>query len=344
MRWPWTKPEERNAPDPAGDYTAAALDAQLAQATAGHAEAGATAAVEAASGLVARAFAVADVDGVPLEPRVMALVGRSLVRKGECVLIAETRADGAISLLPAQSWSVHGGADPDTWTYEVTLGGPSVSSTYRRAGRDRIVHVIPNADPAQPWRGISALDAAVQAGRLNANLSKALADEAGGPRGQLMFAPNLNPERVAGIGTVTRSNPGGLVVVTYKGTNALGASPSPTLQRFGSDVPAHTVELYRRSYGEVLAAIGIPPALVEATGVDGASRRETYRQFLHTLVAPWGNLLAAELSRVLERPVGVDWTELRAADLQARARSWKQLTDARKTAADADRIVGFTDG
>ena len=52
-----------------------------------------------------------------------------------------------------------------------------------------MVHIRLQADPEQPWRGVSPLASAALAGRLSAETVMALADEASGPRGFLLPTP-----------------------------------------------------------------------------------------------------------------------------------------------------------
>ena len=62
MRWPWTKPEERSSGG-GGDFFNAVVSQLQAQASTRSGDAGATAAIEAVSGQLSRAFADAEVVG-----------------------------------------------------------------------------------------------------------------------------------------------------------------------------------------------------------------------------------------------------------------------------------------
>ena len=95
---------------------------------------GATAALEACSGFVSRAFASADVtmadstmEGV-LDPSTLGQIGRALIRSGEyCAVIRMDRQRGTLRLDPAASWDVQGGANPATWIYRLLISGPTQS-------------------------------------------------------------------------------------------------------------------------------------------------------------------------------------------------------------------------
>ena len=94
----------------------------------------ATAALEAASGTVGRGFLAAEVNGPSfithaLSPSVMEMVGRSLIRIGEVVFLIDTQG-GELKLLPTEAHDIDGGPDPATWTYRLTINGPSKTLTH----------------------------------------------------------------------------------------------------------------------------------------------------------------------------------------------------------------------
>ena len=96
---------------------------------------------------------------------------------------------GRLMLIPASSWDVHGDVDPASWTYRLTLGGPSRLTTIDPVAAGSMVHIRLQADPENPWRGVSPLASAAIAGRLSAETMQALSDEASGPRGMLLPIP-----------------------------------------------------------------------------------------------------------------------------------------------------------
>ena len=98
-------------------------------------QASATAAMEAAAGLLSRAFASATVDAPDdiaeaLAPRCLALIGRDLVRVGESLHVIRMMG-GRIRLVPSSTWYWEGDADPATWLCTATAYGPSGSTTWR---------------------------------------------------------------------------------------------------------------------------------------------------------------------------------------------------------------------
>ena len=99
MRWPWSKIEKRES---GGDFSDAIVRLLESQAAGTAADASSTAAVEAASGALSRAFASATVEGESwvqetVTPSFLAQCGRDLIRSGDSmhVLRVGSRRRGA---------------------------------------------------------------------------------------------------------------------------------------------------------------------------------------------------------------------------------------------------------
>ena len=128
MRWPW-QTEQRDS-----SFTDTLIAQIVSQASGGTlAKPAATGALEASASIVARCFAAADVSGpdqfvAALGPSTLSMVGRSLIRQGEVLFAIEVR-EGRVVLIPAASWDVTGDHDPASWSYRMTLGGPSRLTT-----------------------------------------------------------------------------------------------------------------------------------------------------------------------------------------------------------------------
>ena len=203
MRWPWQQSLETRADS---SYTQALIQLLTSRAS-GQAAAipNATGALEAAAGLVGRAFATAvvETESMPvkaaLTPACLAMAGRALIRRGEIVFFIDT-STGMINLLPCQSHDVDGGPRPDSWEYRCTVSGPDRTHTYLMTPAASVVHLTYALDPETPWRGIGPLQAAQLTGRLAAEVLAALADESGSDRGQLLGVPtDGNDPTVAGL-------------------------------------------------------------------------------------------------------------------------------------------------
>ena len=315
--WPFKKSEHRSA-----DYGAALAQAyaDLAGGTVVSAEK--TAAAEFAVGLIGRAFTVAEVTGVDLAPQTLEAIGRGLALRGNAVF--DLRADpvGGLVLLQASGWDIHGGADPASWTYALELPGPSSQSTVTRSGPD-VVHARINALPESPWAGRSPLTAAGYTGTLVSNLERRAGEEANARAGNLLPVPDLNDTSKTALTADLEGLKGGVAIVPNSGGNFArpqqsGAPNDWNIKRFGLDYPDGNIALRRQAGADVVAAFGVPASLY--AGGEGASVREGWRQFGVASQA-WGRIVGDELSRKLERPVGLDFRRLASIDIAARARA-----------------------
>ena len=195
MRWPWSKTEQRASvyTDSLISYVAARHGGKLTPSAA------ATAALETAAGMTARAFQIADVEApgpfrAALTPAFLAAVSRELVRCGEAVYFLDV-SGGAIRFLPASGWDISGQHDPASWSYRLDLSGPSSAATVTRPRRGCTpFHAIQFGPEPRPWAGIGPLQRANLSGALLAEVEQALADEAAGPRGTVIPIPK-SPER-----------------------------------------------------------------------------------------------------------------------------------------------------
>ncbi len=345
MRWPWQKRETRST------YTDAIIAALVGRASGDDANASATAALEACSGFVGRAFAAAEVSGpdyarAVLDPACLGLIGRSLIRRGEIVFLIRVQG-GSLRLLPASSHDVRGDPDPSTWDYRVNLAGPESQYTLDRARSEGVVHCRYAFDVDAPWKGHGPIQIAALAGKLSAETAAALADESSGPRGSFLPTPvDGHDDTVTSLKADIRTA-AGKMLITESGDweSADPGKMTPWEQkRFGASPPAALTALLKQSSHEVMAACGLTPALFDES--DGTSKREGYRQALHSVVAPLGRMVADELSRKLEAEIRLDWTELRAADIAGRARAFQSLVgggmDVATAAAQSGLMIADT--
>ncbi len=339
--WPW-RGERRE--DSFTDAVVAQIQANASGATT--ATASATAALEACAGLVGRAFASATVqaeDSVAgaLEPSVLAMMGRALIRHGEYVCLIDTTGDG-LRLLPAQTHDVIGQPDPRTWAYNVTLGGPSATVTHDKQPAAAVVHLRYAADPAKPWRGVGPLQAAALAGKLSAETVAALADESSGPRGNLLPIPVDGADATVDRLKADIRKAHGKALVVEGGD--WGGAPSGGQadwqpRRLGANPPGALVSLAEHASREVFAACGVPAALFAATS--SSAGREAYRQALFAVIAPLGRMVSFELSEKLGGPVLLGWDELGAADIASRARAFQSMVGAGMDPSKAAGLAGL---
>ena len=187
MRWPWQRPivEHRSS------YTDAVVTAILQSASGGSVRTAlATAAVESAATLYSSAMASCSISGPSSVVRAFnatwrAATASELIRRGQCVYIIGADPVDGLSLAPAASWDVHGGALPASWVYRVQLAGPSGTAWETRVSGE-VLHLRWLSDPASPWAGVSPLQRAVDTASLSGWLDKRLAEEASGPVGAFL--------------------------------------------------------------------------------------------------------------------------------------------------------------
>ena len=303
-------------------------------------------ALEACAGVVGRGFASAEVGGRgivtdALTPQVMELVGRSLIRAGEIVMLVDT-TDGRLQILPCETWDVEGGPFPDSWVYRLTLGGPSRTLTYDWTPASSVLHFRYACDAAKPWRGNSPLAVAALAGRLSAETVNQLADEASGPVGALLGIPKDGDDETVTALKGDIKNAKGRVALLESGDwdNTGGGTVDLATKRFGAAPPEALVELLEVSSREVWAACGFNASLFE--GNQAAGVREAWRLALFGVLSPLGRLVQTELRAKLG-DVTLDWSELRASDLSGRARAFQSMVGAGMDVSKAAGLAGLMD-
>ena len=122
----------------------------------------------------------------------------------------------------------------------------------------------------------------------------------------------------------------GKILILETGKVASGVRDAPTgddwkPRRLGAEPPAGLVSLRAQVEACLSAVFGVSPSLLVGLS-DGTAMRESWRRLLHGVVAPLGNLLAAELRLKLGTPdLTIEWRELSAADTAGRGRAFRQL-------------------
>lgn len=332
MRWPWQSRETREA---SGGYTeiiSRLIEAQTAGTTQ---QASATAATEAAAGLLSRSLSSATVEAPDelaeaVSPRCLAQIGRDLIRVGESLHVIRYMG-GRLVLIPCSSWYFEGDADPATWLATCTAYGPSGSSTWR-VPWSSVVFASWGSPTARPYHGLSPSTWAADTARLNANAERGLADEMGGPIAQLLPVPQdggdeSEDDALAGLRKDIRDARGkAMLVETVSAGWGEGKTAAPSAdwkqQRLGPSPTDAMVALANDSFARVLAACGCSPALFDDS--DGTSKREALRQFHLGVVRPLARQLEVELIEKLESPIRLEF-DLYATDLAGRAVAFQKL-------------------
>lgn len=314
----------------------------------------AAAAVEFAAGTWARALSSAHVDpsGI-VDARWLAEVGRDLARKGEAVYLFDT-SRGRPRLLRAVVLDVSGDSpDPDDWHYRLTLQGPRSTRTVTAPAR-AVFHVRYGTEAYSPARGVPPLVYASLTGTLQRNLERSVGYEAAADVAQIIPLPAGHQQTVD---EDADEPPPGLIAdlraakgrTCFPETTAAGyddekGAPRKDFdpKRAGPNPPAALVTLRRDVECSILAAFGIGAPLGPAGLSDGTAAREAARRLWSMTISPLAALVAAELSKVLERPVTLSharpagWT-----DIAARARAVHVLTESGIDLDEAKLLVGW---
>ena len=250
--------------------------------------------------------------------------------------------DGALVLRPCVSWEIHGGQNPDLWTYQVDMAGPS--RTERRViPADGLIHAKYAVRPGAPWRGVSPLGIASETRKLAGWIERRLTEEASTVSAYLLALPENRPDSTslkadlkAGARKTASRGHDERCVGRWKragATRRLGiASPwrRPARPYSGS---------YRQdTRQDIFGAFGIPNAVFGS----GGAAREAYRQFLGSTIQPLAKLVVESLRGPLNTPdLTLTFEALRAADIASRARAYGVLINADFDKTAAAEVTGL---
>ena len=313
----WTQPWLRRPETRSADYSALLVKLIQSQAVAGLDGETSTSAVEAAAGSLSRAFASATVEAPAwareaVSRRFLSRVGRDLVLLGESAHVIDVTPEGRVSLLPASGFGfMAGGPDPSTWRAEVSLTGPSITTT-KTVRFEELVWVPWATDGDQPFRASGPVGSANITAKMLSEAEKSLRDESAGPLAQLIPTPrmdtadpNVDPEEdtvdpLAGLRQDIRTARGaGLLLETLAAgwgegsmsaprsdwkANRLGPNPPDSLVRLrrgrlrggpgGRRGPAVPVRVGRRRHVPTGGAEALAPEPRPAAGRAGGGRAD----------------------------------------------------------------------
>ena len=335
-----TRPETR-----AENYTDAIIQGMLAAAS-GDGGNGLTAAVEIAAGWWQRAFASAELKptGIiseAIQPH-LGFIGRSLIKDGQAVFALDFSA--GFRLLPASTVQVSGGPNPDSWTYELTLSGPSETIT-RTVPSGAVLHLVYASNAGSPERGVSPIEASATTKKLLTSLEQRLGEEANSSTGFVIPVPNV--ESSSQLQDDLRGLRGKIALVqSTSGSWGEGHSTAPLsdypIRRIGADPPETLIELRRQVEQSILASCGVPTSVLD--GGQGTASREAYRQFLHLSVGPVAKQVGAQIAAAFDLAnFEFSFDRLGAADISGRSRAVGSLTQAGMSLEDALKVVMITE-
>ena len=283
-----------------------------------------------------------------ISPEFLSQVGRDLIRSGNSMYVI-TMSD-KVSLLPCSSWHFEGDSHPDTWTVRATTYGPS-SSTTRHLPFSGVVFVKWGSTPGQPYIGKGPLSWASTSMRLQSEVERSLADEAGGPLAQLLAIPQdggdgEEDDPLAPLKTSIASARGkALLIETTAAGWDQGASGAPRkdwmASRLGPHPPESLEKIRMGTFNAVLAACGTPPSLFIDS--ESQAQREALRRWHMNLVIPMAKIISRELTTKLEVDISLKFDSY-PLDLQMRAASFAKLIDAGMDPVKALQVSGLLAG
>ena len=339
--WPFKKKpepqlEQRAAfPTVTAEYLSARTDVLLSDGSAAL-----SATVATAAGMWSRSFAMLDPapEAGPLTAEVLAAIGLDLCLRGEAVFHI-TMERGDLLLDRVAYWDQ---VATGRWHLHI----PRVNTTETvKALSGEVLHFKINAPSEQPWRGRSPFLLMGGSPQLMAEIERAIscATEWLG-KGVLPF-PDTVPEEQQSAALRGLKAGGTLAAIKSKADFAMNTGQlrgsefrrvelGPDLRQ--ADLNPAVDSLHNR----VLAAAGVPPALVTESGNAGAMR-EAFRQFSLTTIAPLARQLLPELVKI--GVTRLSSRSLQSADVAGRARAVGVLTGAGVSLEKAMRLVGWDD-
>ena len=336
-RRPFSKTEDR-----ALTFTEQISEARQSAAEGVELSCDALAAVEIVAGLYSRAFSQAKIKGVAVDfpADALALVGRSLAVKGQCVLYVE---DG--EPMPASTWDISGGkCDPVSWRYKLTIPVPNGTKQRTLSAKD-ILHFRINAAPERPWEGRSPFAIASDTATLAAAVERALRHEMRVPVGGVIPIPNgSSADSLKTLKRELRTLKGDFIPLESMSAG-WGDGPSSQVSRdwgavrYRPEPDSGVVKLHDETTQSLLAAAGVPVEL--ATAAEGSATREAWRRFLHATMQPLGNFVVAELRRKLSGTPSIDFDALMASDLSGRARAFQSMVGGGMSVERAATLAGL---
>ena len=338
LRLPWTRTEKRSS-----SFEGLVTNA-IVQAASGGAitDPDGLAAVEVASGLIGRTFAGAVIGGDRfglMTPRVLEMIGRELVRRGESLFSIEG-GPGMMSLVPAGTWDIRGPSNPAGWWYRVDTFGASDHKTKLIPG-GAVLHARINVDPVRPWLGRSPVHIAATTASTAAKAESSAGAEVSLPASRLLPFPGNQDQAKQVAENLSK----GGVTVTPSNINfaSVGAEPSSRYapQLLHPDPAPGHVSLRSQSALDVVIACGIPPTMLDPKS-QGQALREGFRQLENATLKPWARLVEQEVREKLDSPdFTITFDDLFAGDIAGRAKAFQAMVSSGRPMAEAVAVTGL---
>lgn len=350
MRWPWSRPEIRSS-----SYTDQVLLAAVSAAEgASHVgDSRHTAALETVCRIYESVFSVAVVSSSSsavsgaISSTWLSSVVRAMIRNGE-YLCEVTSDSGHLAFLPSSQIDVQGGPRPSSWFYNMTMDGPTATTTITLPASD-VLHLRWSVDPWRPWAGVGPLQAARMTGRLVGALETRQAEEAAAPVGAIlpMARGPVDPDDEDDPLSMLRDdlrNIGGRTILTESqmsgGDRATAPQSDFGLRRLGGNVPVGMTALRTEAGLDLARAAGVPLALIEKLAT-GTGAREAWRRFTTTSAMAVAHILSDEIEHKLNVKVEFDLSPAYGSDLVGRSSAVAKLVAAGVPVDTARAIAGL---
>lgn len=299
-----------------------------------------TATVQTCVSLWEQGLSLATVAGTDLLPcRVLAMIGRALALRGECVFLIDDTG-----LIPVSDWDLRTRlGKPVAYRVSISEAGGGTTETVLAA---ETLHFRIAADTVTPWAGQAPLRrASLTAGLLHA-LESALAEayEYMPLGSQIVPFPESPQTDMTALGRSFRGQRGRVLLRESVNVTAAGG-PSPNADWQPQDVTpnleqAVTTESLTMARGAICSVFAVLPALFDQAA-QGPLVREAQRHLAQWCLQPIAGLVAEECSDKLGSPVEIDCiTPLQAFDQGGSARALAGIVQALALAKEAGLAPG----
>ena len=240
------------------------------------------------------------------------MIGRSLIERGESLhAVKVRRSGGVVYLVPAQeAWTVYGGEDPEDWIIDATLTGAETVFRYV-APRAAWLHIIRDASPGYPWRGVSPLGRSQITYALASAAEDALLREAQMPVKALIPLPQGNIDKATLRNDIQNRAYQVAFPETAAGGFGSGRTSAPTTDwkphRLQPMPQEGLVRASAEAYTRVVAALGVHPALLGGSTGAGVPVREAIKQFRGLLMKPIARLIEDNALRAFGERITISW-------------------------------------